>query len=436
MNIKKWTNSILFKMILTSFVALLILIPIGKVSKLLAEREFRKDTVKNEVIQQWGGRQYIAGPIMVIPVNDEHTEIIEGKKETRIIRHVIYILPEELNIKGDIDSEVRHKGIYNIELYTGKFEISGYFSSPDISELSLNKPEILFDEAEIVLGLGDSKGLSRKIKFKWNNTDLDFKGGTGEAQMFISGISADIPSGTGHKNFFHLSMELKGGESISFLPLGDETTVMINSDWQSPDFQGIFLPETRKLTNTGFSAVWKIYALSRNFPRIWMDDEVLQETLNASEFGVNFFSPVDGYFKNHRAIKYSLLFIFIPFIALFMFEVFTKVRIHPIQYFLVGLAVSLFFLLLLSLSEHLSFYIAYILSASASTLLVSVYTGFSFRSLKSGTSLAVINVLLYIYLYMALASEDYALLIGSIGLFIILSFIMLITRRIDWYNLS
>lgn len=435
MNIRKLTDSTMAKIGLTCIVGLLVLIPMGKVKNLIQEREFRKDTAVNTVINQWGGIQSITGPVLVIPVDDTVTEIIDDKKEQRTVRHTVFLFPENLAISGTMHTETRNKGIYKTDIYTGKFALSGYFDPSGISKDSFSNPEILYSKAKLILGLGDTKGLSKGITASWNGNALDFTGVTETSESLIYGISALLDLDNNKKCDFTLSMELRGGESISFLPAGKETSVSITSDWTSPNFSGRFLPDERSLTGKGFSAKWKIYALSRNFPQTWVDNNLADSLLRESYFGVDFISPVNKYFKLHRAAKYSTLFIFIPFIALFFVEIFTRRRLHPVQYLLVGFAVTLFFLLLLALSEHLSFTLSYILSSTAAALLISVYTALSFKSVKYGAILAAVNSVLYLYLYTALASEDYALLIGSIGLFIILGFVMLLTGRINWFKI-
>ncbi len=433
--LKNWTGSVAFKGVVTLFLGLLILIPVGQIKSLLAERENRMYMVKEEVIDMWGGWQYISGPVLVIPVIEYYTEVFEGKKELIGRRHYLHILPDELIIFGEVQSEMRKKGIYNIELYTGEFSIKGTFMEEEIPALHYPDSEILWSEAELILGLGDVKGLSHRVDMKWNNKEYSFSGGGGQSEIFPSGIHSNIVLEQGQKYAFDVNLELRGGESLLFVPLGKETHVSINSNWPSPNFQGSFLPESHNLTDTGFSAEWNVHSLARNFPQTWLDNQNDWSDLYDGSFGVNFISPIDGYFKNHRAIKYRLMFIFIPFIALFLFEIFTRTKVHPFQYLLTGFAISMFFLLLISISEHLNFNISYLISAGSSSFMVAASTGSVFRSKIKGGLMAGINIILYLYLYMSLASEDYALLIGSLGLFIILALTMIITRKLNWYKL-
>ncbi|MDA3810336.1 MAG: cell envelope integrity protein CreD [Spirochaetaceae bacterium] len=433
---KKWGSSPMAKILITLFIAILLMIPISAIKDLMGEREFRRDDAKTDVINQWGGWQYIAGPILAVPVLEESLEHYTDRTETKILRHYLYILPDSLIIDGKIQSQIREKGIFEIELYSGKFSVQGSFSKPEDPLWNLDNGTILWEEARLILGLGDVKGLSQAVDLNWNGIKTNFQGGTSGTGIFPVGISAPTPFFSDDSIQFDLSASLKGGGSISFYPLGGETHVSIESDWVSPGFAGSFLPSDRDLNEKGFSARWEIQALARNYPQNWIDDEVSWDEINQSNFGVDFLTPVDGYFKSHRAIKYSFLFIFLPFITLFLFEIFAQGRLHPFQYIMVGLTVCMFFLLLLTLSEHLDFNLAYLSAGFASAALVSFYTGAVFRSFLKGGLMAILNAFLYLYLNMALASEDYALLIGSLGLFIILTGIMILTRKINWYEIG
>jgi len=433
---KKWSTSPLSKLLVTLFMALLLMIPVSSIKDLMGERENRREEAKAEVINQWGGWQHIAGPVLAVPVEEEYTEFYGERTEVGITRHYLYILPDSLKITGDIESQMRQKGIFEIELYSGIFNMNGTFSKPDNPLWNLENGKILWNEARMILGLGDVKGLSQAVDLSWNGSPSKFQGGTSGTELFPAGISAAVPFNDSQTISFEMNVNLKGGGSINFFPTGEETTVSLESDWISPGFSGSFIPSKRTLNDSGFSAQWDIQALARNYPQFWIDDEVNWSDIYSSNFGVDFLAPVDGYFKSHRAVKYSMLFIFLPFITLFLFEIFAAGKLHPFQYIMIGLAVCMFFLLLLTLSEHMSFGQAYVFAGFASASLVSFYTGAVFRSIIKGGLMALLNALLYLYLYMALASEDYALLIGSLGLFTILGGVMIITRKINWYEIG
>lgn len=433
---KKWSGSPLSKLAITLFIGLLLLIPLGAIKDLMREREYRRDEAKTEVINQWGGWQHIAGPVLAVPVEEEYTEHYGDKTEVAILRHYLYILPESLIMEGDLQSQIRQKGIFDIELYTGLFTVDGTFTKPENPLWNMERGKILWEDTRLILGLGDVKGLSQDVDLIWNDSPLKFQGGTSGTEIFPVGISAAAPFSETDRVSFTMDIKLKGGGSINFFPLGGETSVSIQSDWVSPGFSGSFIPTGRELSDAGFSARWDIQALARNYPQFWIDDEVSWNEIHQSHFGVDFLTPIDGYFKSHRAIKYGMLFIFLPFITLFLIEIMASGKLHPFQYIMIGLTVCMFFLLLLTLSEHMAFTSAYLIAALASAALISFYTGTVFHSPVKGAIMALIQMILYLYLYMALASEDYALLIGSLGLFAILGGVMLLTRKINWYEIG
>lgn len=426
--VKDWGGSPTGKLLVTLFITLLLMIPMEAIRGLMSEREYRRDEAVEQTISQWGGWQHLTGPVLTIPVEEQ------GEEE--IIRHYLYILPDSLEIDGVIDSQIREKGIFEVELYSGQFQMRGTFTRPENPLWNLQESKILWDEARLILGLGDVKGLSQSVDLQWNSSTPRFEGGTSGTGLFYSGISAPVDIATVDRADFEMEVQLKGGGSIHFLPMAGETTVSLQSDWSSPGFTGSFLPTSRQLEEGGFSSRWEVQALARNYPQHWLDNAVTWNQIWDSRFGVDFLTPIDGYFKSHRAIKYSLLFVLLPFVTLFLFEIFAAGRMHPLQYIMIGLAVCMFFLMLLTLSEHMAFSAAYFMAAAGSALLIAFYTGAILKNPIKGGIMAILEGVLYLYLYMALASEDYALLIGSIGLFAILAAVMIFTRKIDWYGLS
>jgi inner membrane protein len=433
---KGWGASPLAKLLVTLAIALLLMIPVAAIKDLMRERENRRDTTVNQVIDQWGGWQYLTGPVLAVPVEEEFEQHFNDRVEKGIIHHYLYILPDNLEVDARMDSQIREKGIFEIELYTGDINLTGNFTKPEKPLWNLDNSRVIWEEARLLLGMGDVKGLSRSVEMDWNGTGPDFQGGTSGSELLPEGIWAPVEFDTSDSSQFNIKVSLKGGGSIRFFPMGGDTKVSLKSDWNSPGFTGAFIPAERELNEQGFSAMWKIQSLARNYPQFWLDDAVSWRDIDNSGFGVDFVNPVDGYFKSHRAVKYSLLFIFLPFVTLFLFEIFASGKLHPLQYIMIGLAVVMFFLLLLTFSEHMAFAAAYLIAAAGSTLLIAFYTGAVLSSPLKGGLMAALKGLLYLYLYMALASEDYALLIGSLGLFSILAGIMILTRKINWYELG
>lgn len=433
---KGWGVSPIAKLAVTLIIALLLMIPIAAIKDLMRERENRRDTTVNQVIEQWGGWQYLTGPVLAVPVEEEFEQHFNDRVEKGIIHHYLYILPDTLEVDAQMDSQIREKGIFEIELYTGDITLRGSFTKPEKPLWNMEKGRVIWDEARLLVGMGDVKGLSRSVEMNWNETSPLFQGGSFQSELLPEGIWAPVKLNQNDSNQFDIKVSLKGGGSIRFFPMGGDTRVSLKSDWISPGFTGAFIPAQRELNDEGFSAQWRIQALARNYPQFWLDDTVTWRDISDSGFGVDFVNPVDGYFKSHRAVKYSLLFIFLPFVTLFLFELFASGKLHPLQYIMIGLAVVMFFLLLLTFSEHMAFAAAYLIASAGSTLLIAFYTGAVLASPLKGGMMAALKGLLYLYLYMALASEDYALLIGSLGLFAILAGIMILTRKINWYEIG
>ncbi|MBN2657762.1 MAG: cell envelope integrity protein CreD [Spirochaetales bacterium] len=433
---KEWGGSPMAKLLVTILIALLLLIPVAAIKDLMWERESRRDEAVNQVIDQWGGWQYLTGPVLAVPVREEYEQHFNDRVEKGIKQHYLYILPDSLKMDASMDSQVREKGIFKIELYSGDFTLTGSFTRPRNPLWDMSRSQVIWEDARLILGMGDVKGLSRDVKLDWNGDSPVFQGGTSGTSLLPEGIWAPVEIKSGGSTEFTMKVSLRGGGSIRFFPMGGETEISVKSDWISPGFTGAFIPTERELTDNGFSAGWKIQALARNYPQFWIDDNVTWQDIDGSGFGVNFVSPVDSYFKSHRAVKYSLLFIFLPFVTLFLFEIFAAGKLHPLQYIMIGLAVVIFFLLLLTFSEQMTFIAAYLIAAAGSAFLISFYTGAVLKSPVKGSIMAGLMGLLYLYLYMALASEDYALLIGSLGLFAMLAGVMIFTRKINWYELG
>jgi len=239
---------------------------------------------------------------------------------------------------------------------------------------------------------------------------------------------------------FKVDLKIKGGKSLSFLPLGQETTVNLRAEWPSPSFKGAFLPKTYAIDEGKFDAEWYVLSLSRDYPQQWLQKQNANSSITRnlidSQFGVDLMTPADTYLKSTRSMKYSFLFLLIPFIAFFLFKIFAKMKVHPFQYFLVGLSNCVFYLLLLSFSEHIGFDLAYLISSVSTTGVLSFYSLSVLHTYKRGLIITGILTMLYIFLYFIINSEDYALLIGSIGVFVILAGIMIITRKINWYTVA
>jgi inner membrane protein len=316
-------------------------------------------------------------------------------------------------------------------------DLKGSFSSPDFSQWAIEPNNILWDRACLSLRIADARAMTKSPKVLWNGKAMDSLPSAGEFGSNQQGIHVKLRDNLNGESFdFSASLELNGSSGAFFAPLGRDTQVRISSNWPSPSFQGAWLPTNRTVSDDGFDAIWNIPFMSRNYPQNWRCRSDLQQAVSSSLFGVNVISPVDHYRMSQRSVKYQILFLLLTFATLWLFEILSEVRIHPVQYLLVGAAMCLFYLLELSLAEHFGFVMAYIIASAAVIFLVTLYSA---AMLKTGGRAAIVGLvvtLLYIYLYVLLMIEDYALLAGSVGVFVALATVMFLTRKVDWYSLT
>lgn len=427
-------NSITIKLIVIGILFLIMLIPITMVQDLIRERENRSKKAIREVSSKWGNEQTVSGPILTIPYKSYYN--VNENKEKKIITVIKYahFLPDNLNITGKILPEVRYRGIFEVVVYKSTMTLSGKFFAPDFSEWEIEEKDILWKEAFISIGIPDMRGIKDYINMKWNNETLSFNPGIDSKDIISSGVSARYLIHDKKMNYdFLLNIKLNGSQKLFFTPLGKETKVKLSSNWTTPCFDGAYLPDERKITKKDFNAEWKILHLNRNYPQKWLNN--LYE-INSSEFGVKLLMPVEQYQKSMRSAKYASMFISLTFLIFFFVEVLNRRKIHPIQYILVGLALCIFFTLLLSISEHISFYLSYILSSICIVIVITGYTKSIFKNNKLTFVMSGILIILYAFIYIILQLEDYALLLGSIGLLVIISTVMYLSRKINWYDLE
>ena len=432
MSLKKVSESFAFKIVFTGILSLALLIPLTMVSGIVTERESRRASAVSEVSGKWGGDQTIIGPVLTVPYRRYYRD---EKNVTRMTIENAYFLPDTLAIDGTIVPEKRSRGLYEVILYRiEELSILGRFSVPDFSRLRIAEKDILWEEACLTVGIPDTRGIQQRVSLTWDRKAIPFLPGVRGCGLYQSGIHAfirDIRSG-GRSFDFAMEFSIQGSSSLSFAPLGQETTVRLRSSWPHPSFTGAYLPSTRKITKKGFEAGWKVSYFGRNFPQEFTDDKEIKPAETA--FGVALYQPVDFYQKCVRAVKYGFLFISLTFLCFFLFEVFMGLKIHPLQYLMVWSALCLFYLLFLSLSEYMNFIVS-CLAASAGV--IAMITGYSVKVLKTrkrGGIMAGLLTALYAYLFLLVQNEDYTLLLGSVALFVILGAVMYITRSLDWYR--
>jgi len=437
--LSNWVNgSISIKMATIGFLILILMIPLSMIDGVISEREWRKKAVVDEISEKWSSEQIINGPILTIPYKTFATTTDGNGKVSKVYyEHYYHLLPEILKITGPINHEVRKRGIYEVTVYDTDLIIKGNFKKPDISIRNLE--EILWDDAFITIGVSDMKGIKEEINIDFDNAKLSVEPGSQINGIINTGITA---SGVDFNNIksgqelpFAIDLNIRGSKQLQFIPLGKTTEVNLTSSWPDPSFIGEYITSTNEVTESGFSADWKILHLNRNYPQSWIDNAYAEHIIGSS-FGVQLFSSADDYQAVTRASKYGLMTVALTFLVFFLVEVMNKKRIHPLQYILVGLGLSLFYVLLVSITEHSGFTFAYLVAASAIILMIFLYSFAIFKDSKLSLGLLAVMIAVYSFVFVTLQLVDYALLIGSIGCTLILALTMYLTRNIDWFDIG
>jgi inner membrane protein len=434
-------NSLGFKVFFTGLLATLLMIPLIMVGSLVREREGRRNEAVQEVSSRWGHPQTIAGPILVVPYRYSYVEKEDKKSIVRTVVENAYFLPETVDIRGGLVPEKRSRGLYEVVLYgIRNLVVSGSFTVPDFGTLNIARDQVLWDQAYLAVGIPDTRGIQQGITMNWGGRELPFLPGVMNTGMFESGIHMPVANlrGMGAGRYdFSFTINLRGSSTLSFIPMGKDTSVEIDSIWPHPSFTGAYLPVQRRVGDDGFRAQWKVSHFGRNFPQEFVQSQMpSKEDLEKASFGVRLFLPVDFYQKCERAVKYGFLFISLTFLAFFLFELFNRLSVHPLQYLMVGFAMCLFYLLFLALSEHIGFLPSYGISSLG---VMSLITGYSAKVLGTNRRAGAMFGLLfglYAVLYVILENEDYALIMGAVILFAILAAVMYLTRNVDWYRIK
>lgn len=440
-------NSVTLKLLTVGILVLVLLIPASLVQSLIRERENLRDEAVEEVSSKWGGPQTVAGPVLSVPY-----EITLPNGDGPPLREQGYahFLPDTLSMEGVLSPQKRYRGIYVVVLYNAQLEIRGSFKGLNAEALPVPAESLKWEDALFTIGISDMKGVESSITANLSGQELQLGPGTITNDCFSSGASAPLalPQGAASQFTFQYQLDLNGSSDIFFAPFGKTTAVHLSSTWPAPSFEGTFLPDERTVSDTGFEAAWQVLQVNRNYPQQGVGSYILNSLPNSNEyepdpirrsastFGLRLLLPIDEYQKTYRSARYAAYFILLTFLAFFFMEILNNKRLHPIQYLLVGAAVVLFYILLLSLSEHLGFQRAYALSCSAILFLTTAYSYFILHNLKLTALVFGVLSTLYAFFYSILQLQDYALLMGSIGLLIILAVIMYATRHIDWYGMK
>ncbi|MFN8391203.1 MAG: cell envelope integrity protein CreD [Bdellovibrionota bacterium] len=433
--LRRVKNNVIFRAFLLGALIVTLQFPILAIESLIYERSQSRREAEADIGRTWGPSQTVLGPVLSVPFR---IRWVDEKGRTREDIAASYFLPQQLDINGSVKTEKRYRGIFEVPVYTTEITFAGSFSRPSFADMNVSPDDVLWDRATISLSLDSPRSIRDTVVLQWDGAKTNFESGLLPSRAGEQGIHAPVQGlqGGSDKHSFSVVLSMSGSSQLRFIPIGGETNVTLSSEWPDPGFDGDYLPITREVTAKGFNAHWKVLALGRGFPDHWTSREGAPQALHASAFGVSLLSPVDSYRMNDRLIKYELLIVFLTFLTFYLFEVFNRFFIHPVQYLLVGAGLCLFYLLCLSFSEHVGFGAAYLIASGAVVTLICGYSAFVLRSRLRATILGAVVVSQYGYFYVLLQEQDYALLLGSIGLTLVLGVIMYITRNIDWYNIG
>jgi inner membrane protein len=424
-------RSLLVKTFLMGVLALVLMIPVGMIRDLVAERQARRNEAVAGIAEGWGKRQVVASPYLAIPYERHWTvvkrETIDGRlHETRNEYHESKLLHvPAASVDWTVDAELSEKarGIYKARLYSARVAASGSIDLPARSSHEDGTSRYKWGTPKFVIGIADPLGIRAAPGVELDGKTYAFAPGPGDAAT-AAGLHAPLDGlslGKSETVDFSLTLELGGSEAFALAPLGADTAVTMRADWPHPSFQGRFLPAKHEIGDSGFSASWKVSRFAA-------------QGTKAETIAVSFIEPVGLYQMLERASKYGFLFIGLTAAAFMLLELLRRLAIHPVQYALVGLALAMFFLLLTALSEHIAFAAAYAIATAACVGLITLYLVRALKSAALGLAFGAALTALYAMLYALLQSEDYALLGGSLLLFALLAAVMLATRRVDWYE--
>ncbi len=462
---------LLGKFAVIATLVVLLLIPLSMVSGLISERDMRRQSVINEVQQTTSGAQRVTGPVLVIPYKlrtvetravqvwltcgaEEHpdpgvvararaicakTEKTSGEtvtvptdQQTEVFSdEILAVPPDVLRIAGDVRVEALYRGRYEAHVYAATLHLSGSFAV-DVGALA-NDDNVTFGDAYLALGVADVRGLRTSPSVKWREEPLAVVAGN-DFSVIGNGVHAPLrgfDADTKASYPYELTFTVIGTQSLRFSPVGRDTKVELSADWPHPSFTGGMLPATRTVTDTGFQASWQTSWLATNMNRAFQSRN--GSAMASQDFGVDFIQPINLYQQTTRATDYGILFVLLIFTAFFLFEVVARLPIHPVQYGLVGVMLATFYLVLIALSEHISFAAAYLAAASACVALAAFYVAHILRRWRRGLGFGALLAALYGALFVVLQSEDHALLLGAGLVFGAVAAVMVLTRRLDWY---
>jgi inner membrane protein len=428
-------NPLFAKIILIALLTLVLLLPLSRVESLIAERASLRDGAVERVANGVGHAQSIGAVLASVPVT--RTWTVDGKEYSSTTNH--YLLANAADISGGVDSELRKSGIYMVPAFRATLHICGSISNELLidalaPEAGVNKK---IGAAVLFLAVSDPSGIRSLNGIRIDDTLVPVSASTTAG---LQGVSADLPAmglNLPRRWTFAADLVISGTQRLRFLPFAQSTHVKLTSPWPNPSFSGAFSPDgAPQVGPHGFSADWRVLQINRDYPQFWSDHQVSEQQLGKSAFGVDFYQPVDAYQRDYRAIHYAVLFIALTFMALFLWEHTLGAPVHAMQYAMIGAALSVFYLVLLAVSEHLNFAGSYTLAAVAMTLLLAAYFSGMLKSRAAGWVTGSLAGVCYSLLYLLVLSEEYALLFGALAILFLLAAIMIGTRNLDWYRVA
>lgn len=422
-------NSVTSSLLLLGLILLLLQFPLAKLDSLIAERQHSQWQVQQEVTASWGGEQQVAGPYLIVPwVESAPTALRFNLQLPDTERRYAVLLPSRLNISARARPEVRYRGLYEVPLYQADISVEAEFSRPDPAAFAVKPEQWQWQEARVVMTLSDLKALTGSIDATWQQSALEVMPGSSAAPAGFHFPLKD-PFAQSDTAQFTLNFSLNGSQRLMAAPLGRTSVIQMEGAWPAPGFQGEWLPSQRTVTEQGFSAQWEIPFIARGLPVQWQGHSVDLKQSELHWVGVQLQPAVDAYRQIERATKYQLLFLLMVFGFFWLFQTLAGVAVHGLHYVLTGGALCLFYLLLLSLAEHLGFVSAYLCASAAVIIQMTLYGKSVLQSWLRAIGLGVLLACLFGYLWSLLQEQDYALLFGAAGLFAALSLVMFLTRR-------
>lgn len=414
------------KLIAIALICLAMFIPQILIKQIVYERQSTRQSAAHEVYQKWSTQQQISGPMIKVP-----NKLLKGDP--------IYILPETLMINGGVVSQQLSRGIYDFTVYESTIELTGEFVLPkELDGATIGAVD--FDRSQMVVAISDLRGVTDNVDFMLDGISHET---TSCNELGGGGLTCRVntkPLFDGGKIAFSITLPINGSERLSFIPVGRTTEATLTSDCTTPSFDGAFLPTDRHVADSGFTASWKVLAINRDFSQVAKSNISFMMgngdfgSDGGSNFGVSLMVPASQYQQTERAIKYAMLIVLLTFAVVFFVEIRKSTPIHPVQYLLVGAALMLFYTLLLSFSEQCSFLVSYIIASVMTIGLIVAYLVAILKIKKTAFAIGGLLTLTYLFVYILLQLENYALMVGSIGLFVILAVAMYASQKIDWYR--